>query len=99
MRIIDFIFELLTKFVPMKEKDASELRGEAKDWYYTKIVPSDNENLELEPTNNPVVKIMRQYSEEWYVRLGLAVLFIPAVIWLRDLMQGSTPEEDDDDDY
>lgn len=91
MNIIQFIFTLVSKFVPIPSKDYAEMLNDADNWYRS-IRHYDKDN----PETNQALNKIKVHAESWYVKLGLAILFIFAVRWVAEFMQGADkPNEDD----
>jgi hypothetical protein len=95
MNFILFIFNLIDAFVPMEEKEQTRMRNEAWNWYRS-INFYDPENPETHDWRNH----LKTYSEKWYTKLGLAVLYLFLLrwisVWLSGVKQTSKPSNDDE---
>ena len=83
MDIIELIFKLVKKFVPISLEEYQRLYNEADDWR-GKLNPDSDKAVE---------RAYCKYMNLWYVRLGLAVLYIPAVKWVMDLQRPQEIEQ------
>jgi hypothetical protein len=88
MNLVEFIFEIIKRFVHIDERKLKRLEGDGEKWYDENITSKVDEQ-----TSNPVFKLLRQYGEEWYVQTGLAVFFLFAVRWVSDFMTASDEVE------
>jgi hypothetical protein len=103
MNLIEFLFTLLSRFVPIDEGKYAELLTKAKHWYGG--IQSSDEILEqgfvdLGNEEKQVLTSMeitqgkaKRMSEQWYAQVFLAVLYVPACIWLQDLMHPKSPRD------
>ena len=85
MDFIELIFKLVRKFVPISMDDYQRLYNEADDWR-SKLNPD---------SSNQVEKAYVKYTNLWYVRLGLAVAYIPMVKWILDIQRSDTIQENE----
>lgn len=85
MTLLQFIFALLAKFAPMSEKQRTDLKIEAEEWA-EKITRQKKDN---DPSRSKIGDLYLKVHESWFVRLVIAVLFIPATAWVTRLV---TPE-------
>lgn len=88
MKILDFLFALIYKFVPIKEEDFAKLKGEAEaDWALTR-------------TDDEAPKTMKsrfkKFTDKWETRLGLAIAYIFAVRLITDFMNPKEEEKEED---
>lgn len=83
MDFIDFIFKLVLRFVPISEKDYKQMYNDAQEW---KLGLKDDSENKLEA-------MYSRYSREWYVKLIIAVMYIPAVRWVMEFMSPTEEEE------
>lgn len=90
MKLIDFIFKLLFKFVPIDSVEYGKLREEGQTWY-------DNINVE-NPKTNPILGKGKVLFEQWYMKVGLAVLFIIMVRQIQIFMNPNLEHEEEEDD-
>lgn len=88
MDIIELIFKLLKKFVPISLEEYQRLYNEADDWR-SKLNPDSEKQLE---------RAYCKYMNLWYVRLGLAVLYIPAVKWIMEMQRPQELEQDSEEE-
>lgn len=85
MKILDFLFALIYKFVPIKEEDFAKLKGEAEaDWAQTRT------DEEAEKTMKSRFK---KFTDKWETRLGLAIFYIFAVRMITDFMNPKEEKE------
>lgn len=87
MTIIEFLFALLKRWVPISSEQRQELRTEAINW--GDAIKTD--------TTNPLEKAYLGANRQWYLRLLFAVLYIPANKWIKDFMLSNQPEDNEDD--
>ncbi len=86
MKILDFLFALIYKFVPIKEEDFARLKGEAEaDWAQTRTDEDAPKTLKSR---------FKKFTDKWETRLGLAIAYIFAVRLITDFMN---PKEDKDE--
>lgn len=90
MNIIQFIFALVSRFVPIDNKSYSDMLNDADNWYKS-ILHYDKDKPETDNTINK----LKAKSEQWYVKLGFAVLFIFAVRWVAEFMANTSKPDDD----
>ena len=86
MELIDLLFAIIEKFVPINPPALASMRNEAKDW---RADISRAENAE-----KPINKFYLKVNEPWGFRLLYAVAYLPIVKWLTSAE--SNHEEDDD---
>ena len=87
MDLIELIFKLVKKFVPISLEEYQRLYNEADDWK-SKLNPD---------SDKPVERMYTKYMNLWYVRLAIAVSYIPMVKIIMDMQRPT--EIDDEDDY
>lgn len=88
MNIIEFLFKLLAQFVPMDERKEIRLKGEAQEWYLSRLEEDKNDALS---------KAIKEHCEKWYFQTGMAVLYIFAIRWIAEFMSGSDRMNEDED--
>jgi len=71
MEIIDLLFKIVSKFVPVNQSALMGLEAEAKDWR----VKLEGKDAELDW----IGKIYKRIHKPWPVRLLIAILYIPIV--------------------
>lgn len=84
MDLIELIFKLVLKFVPISDTDYKSMYQGAQDW---KLKLRDD-------SDNKIEAMYSKYSAEWYVKLIIAVAYIPLV---RSIMNFMNPSEDDEE--
>lgn len=87
MGIIELIFALIEKFVPVSPVKLTGLRRDADKWE-SDLIGKEEEK------QNAVEKQYVKYSKMWWFQLLLAVLYIPLFKWLAELMNPQTSELD-----
>jgi len=85
MDLIELIFKLVRKFVPISMEDYQRLYNEADDWR-SKLNPD---------SSNTAEKIYVKYMNFWYVRLALAVAYIPMVKYVIDIQKTDSVLEEE----
>ncbi len=75
MNFINWIFALLKKFVPITETEFNSMKIEADDWHTTVMDVK-------KPPSNQFIAWYRKNGSKWYIKLLLAVLYIPVSIWI-----------------
>ena len=88
MDLIELIFKLVKKFVPISMEEYQRLYNEADDWK-SKLNPKSKNKFE---------QTYCKYMNLWYVRLGLAIAYIPSVKAIMDMQRPQEIEQDADDD-
>ena len=81
MDLIELIFKLVRKFVPISLEDYQRMYTEADNWR-SKLNPDSENKIEKLYTDN---------MNKWYVRLFIAVMYIPLIKWIMDMQ---TPDSD-----
>ena len=66
MKLIDLIFALVARFVPMSPDDLRNLKGEANQW---------EQNID-DKKGSALEKAYVKVNDPWYYRLGFAVSYI-----------------------
>ena len=84
MDLIELIFKLVKKFVPISMEDYGRMYNEADEWR-SKLNPDSNNKFE-----QMYVKSMTQ----WYVRLAISVSYIPFVRYIMDIQKPTENEEE-----
>lgn len=86
MGIIDFIYRLIERFVPVTPAQVQALEVEARSKFY-----SD------EFKQSKIGKMIHQYSEEWWVKTLLAIVFIFASKSLLEFVNDDKSDKSKDD--
>lgn len=86
MDLIELIFKLVKKFVPISLEEYQRLYNEADDWK-SKLNPD---------SEKPVERMYTKYMNLWYVRLAIAVSYIPMVKIIMDMQRPTEIDEEDD---
>jgi hypothetical protein len=90
MRLLDLIFALIFKFVPIKEQDFAKLKSEAEaDW--ATVRTDDEAELNLKAK-------IKKYTDKWESRLIMAISYIFLVRWITDFMNPKDSEEEEKED-
>jgi len=84
MNPLEFVFELISKYVPVSTGRLLGIKKQAEEWYTSPGVEQ-----------NKVANWVKTKGEEWYVQLGLCVLFIFAMRWVNDFMSGTHEKTDE----
>ena len=66
MSLLDLIFLLVHKFVPIPDSNLAMLEKDGRAW-----------ELDLETKENALAKLYKRFNGEWYFRLLWAVLYLP----------------------
>ena len=85
MDLIELIFKLVRKFVPISMEDYQRLYNEADDWR-SKLNPDSDNGAE---------RMYVKYMNLWYVRLALAVSYIPLVKYVIDIQKTDSVNEEE----
>jgi len=100
MNVIRFIFQLILRFVPVSNTDYDDMFSQATDWYRTlpRYEPEYfDQNGDKVPEQNKNIKgQFKYYSEKWYIRLALCILYIFAVKEIASFMANSGKEPDEE---
>jgi hypothetical protein len=88
MKPLAFLFALLLRFVPMETVESETMKADAQAWWDA-IKPGDSPDL--------LVKL-KEHGSTWYVRAGLAALFIFATRWIYDYLNPVDGEEEEEED-
>lgn len=84
MELIDLLFAIIEKFVPINPPALASMRNEAKDW---------RANISREEMKDkPINKMYLKLNEPWGFRLLFAVLYLPIVKWLTS---SQAPDQDE----
>jgi hypothetical protein len=78
MELIDLIFGVIEKFAPISQEQLRDLQIEAKEWRL-----SIHEKKKNGDKDNKIGDIYLNIHKSWFVRLMIAVLFIPIVAYLQ----------------
>jgi hypothetical protein len=84
MTLVNLIFALVARFVPMGQKEARDLKKEADDWE----IGLDEEK------GNAVEKLYIKANDPWYMRLSYAVSYIFLVRAILNFMSDEEELED-----
>lgn len=90
MNLIELIFALLAKFVPLDSVKLLSLQKDGKLWY-DEIDETDEKNL-------PFVRKLKEYGEKWFTQVGFAIAFIFLQRLIFDFLNPSASDEDEDED-
>jgi hypothetical protein len=85
MKLLDLIFAIVSKFVPINPSSLAQLESEGRQW-----------EASLEREDNKGKMIATWYiklNKEWYMRLLWAVLFVPITQYLRNAEREDGEEE------
>lgn len=93
MELLDLLFELIAKHVPLSEKNYHRMRDEATAWRHRIQRIQDGEE---KGQINKVEEFYVKANEPWYYRLGFAVAFVPLSRWIMQLMDDSNPLPSDE---
>ena len=83
MDLIELIFKLVRKFVPISLEDYQRMYTEADNWR-SKLNPDSENKIEKLYTDN---------MNKWYVRLFISVMYIPLIKMIMDMQ---TPDSDNE---
>lgn len=81
MNLLDFIFALIHRWVPIRADRFASMQDEAFEWY-GKIRIDEG----VEESEKDFKYQFKRITEMWYFRLLLACLYLPANKWLADFM-------------
>ncbi len=87
MDIIEFLFQLVTKFVHLDEENLARMKRDANKWK-GQLVPESENKIEA---------FYAKYMRTWWAQLALAVLFLPACKWVMEWMQPDTDRTEEID--
>ncbi len=91
MNIIELIFALLAKLVPMESTRRAQLELDGNAWYKKTVESAD------EPENK-YLAMAKEHANAWYTQVGLAIAYIFLLRGLADYLEGGSDNDDDDDD-
>ncbi len=86
MRLLDLIFDLIFRFVPMKQEDWAKLKDEAEQDVRTWHPEHDNKWKAM----------YAKHTNHWMTRTAFAIAYVPLVRWIGDWMNPTTKDEDED---
>lgn len=90
MKLLDLIFALVYKYVPIKEQDFAKLKSEAEaDW--AEVRTDDDAEMTLKAK-------IKKLTDKWESRLLMAVSYIFLVRWITDFMNPKTDSEEENED-
>jgi hypothetical protein len=87
MDIFDFLFKIVERFGLIKGSEYQDIYGEMDDWR-TKNLNSEKAK------DNKLVEFYVKHCRQWYVKLGLALLLIPAYRYVHKKMNPELDQED-----
>lgn len=87
MNIIDLGFELVYKFVPIKQEDWAQMKKDAEE---------DMKSWTTEH-KNPLIRFHQKHCKHWFFRLCVAGSYIPLVRWITSYVEGNNKEENEED--
>lgn len=98
MKINTFLKEILTREVPMDNEEKDDLKRDI-DIEYNKTSFSQAYIDELKTSGKPIpLKVkMKQLSENTYFRVVLAICYLGAIRWIREL-KNPRPEHSEDEE-
>lgn len=88
MNIIQFLFQLIQAHVLIPDGQFNSLEAEALNWY--KLAGTS-------PDDPPLLVKAKTIASQWYVQMGLALLFIFANKWVLDFMSEVDYEDEPED--
>jgi len=87
MDLLELLFKIIEKFVPINTVKFASVENDAKDWEKGILgKPEDKKNA--------FERFYTKYSTAWYFRLFLAIAYIPLFQYIMGLMQPETSELD-----
>ena len=89
MDFIELIFALLAKFVPLDSVKLARLENDGKKWY-GEIDPED-------ATQQPIVRKIKEFGEQWYAQVAMAISFIFLQRIIFDFLNPTGDEDEDED--
>jgi hypothetical protein len=90
MTLLELIFALLAKFVPMDSVRLMSLQKDGKIWY-------DNIDEKDEATPS-IVRKLKEVGEKWYTQVAFAISFIFLQRIIVDFLNPAASDEDEEDD-
>lgn len=94
MNLLNLILRLVYRFVPFEAGEFEKMKADAEKWY-TDIRTDDA--AESDKNQKPVLVKIKRHAEQWYAKLGCAVLYIYLVKTIAEWMR-SKDEEDEEDE-
>lgn len=95
MNWLEFIFKLISNFVPISDTRIRQLEADGMEWY-KELKESVSDEKEPETLIEKGKLYLKQYGEHWACQTGFAILFIFANRWVHDFMNPSEDNEDRD---
>jgi hypothetical protein len=90
MTLLELIFALLAKFVPMDSVRLLSLQKDGKLWY--------DEIDEADESTPSLVRKLKEVGEKWYTQVAFAISFIFLQRIIVDFLNPAASDEDDEDD-
>lgn len=90
MNLIELIFALLAKLVPMESDRRAQLEIDGNAWYKATI-----QNTEV--PENKWLAMAKEHANAWYTQVFLAISYIFLLRGLADYLEGKGDDNDDDD--
>lgn len=84
MNVFKLLFMIVEKFGLVEQKDYEQMFREMNEWRMTNIHPE---------SENKLYKWLATHGESWYVKLALALSFIPLTKWIYGILN---PDKDED---
>ncbi len=91
MNILQLIFQLVHHFVPMNSGDFARIKDEGEQWYSAIRIDDDVENPNL-------LNKAKKHAEQWYSKLGFAIMFIILKRKIWDYMNGGADKLEDEEE-
>lgn len=92
MTLIELIFALLAKLVPMESERRGQLEVDGNAWYKRVLGP------EAGTPENKYLAMFKEHANAWYTQVGLAISYIFLLRGLADYLEGKGDDNDDEDD-
>lgn len=89
MNLIELIFALLAKFVPLDSVKLLSLQKDGQLWYQ-EIDQNDESAL-------PFVRKLKEYGEKWYSQVAFAISFIFLQRLIFDFLNPTSSDDDDEE--
>ena len=91
MNPVKFLFFILSRFNLIDASEYAKLQDEANHWWNS--LRTDDEKDKKDGKTHPFLKAFKLHGEKWYIRLFIALLTIPTVRWVRDMLNPVPDEE------
>jgi len=103
LNLIELIFALLLKLVPVNQVRLLQLQDQATTWYKNLGAgdpPTDEDGNPIEGAEpeNRITALIKKYGEQWYTQVAFAISYIFLLRGITDYLEGTGDEDDDDDD-